>query len=172
MYYIVCHTIGGDDVGAECIRHWKYLGLPSQRYDEYFGCANPENLRSQDWCPTEVNRDGEYVIGSDKWGFCPDNCPKHNNSISPSMEEEDLDGSRSESINNSHENSETKEIDEDGSENFLAGDNSDGEGHKPMGRSDWSHSDCCDVEFCELSVNRSNGSVRGVLIPRIHGTFV
>ena len=115
MYYIVCHTIGGDDVGAECIRHWKYLGLPSHRYNEYFGCANPENLRSQDWCPTEVNRDGEYVIGSDKWGFCPDNCPKHNNSISPSMEEEDLDGSRSESINNSHENSETKEIDEDGS---------------------------------------------------------
>ena len=96
MYYIVCHTIGGDDVGAECIRHWKYLGLPSQRYDEYFGCANPENLRSQDWCPTEVNRDGEYVIGSDKWGFCPDNCPR----------------SRSESNNNSLETSKTKEIDE------------------------------------------------------------
>ena len=101
IFYVVCRTIGGDDVGAECIRHWKYLGAPSHRYDEYFGCANPNNLRSQDWCPTEVNSADEYVIGSDKWGFCPDNCPR----------------SRSESNNNSHENSETKEIDEHESSN-------------------------------------------------------
>ena len=45
-------------------------------------------------------------------------------------------------------------FDKDGSGKVLAGDNSDGEGHKPMGRSDWSHSECCDVEFCGLSVNR------------------
>ena len=36
---------------------------------------------------------------------------------------------------------------EHGSGNFLAGDNSDGDGHKPMGSIDWSHSN---VEFCKI----------------------
>ena len=31
--------------------------------------ANPENDSEGDWCPTEVNADGEYEPKSGKWAF-------------------------------------------------------------------------------------------------------
>ena len=50
------------------------------------------------------------MLGSGKWGFCPDHCPKHDGkSISHSSDEEDIDGSRSERIKKSYESSEEME---------------------------------------------------------------
>ena len=43
----------------------------------YTGCANPNNDPMGDWCPTELNEDGEFSAKSRKWGYCSDNCPKN-----------------------------------------------------------------------------------------------
>ena len=43
----------------------------------YTGCANPHHDALGDWCPTELNINGEFEAKSGKWGYCSNNCPKH-----------------------------------------------------------------------------------------------
>ena len=49
-----------------CIFPWKY----NDEARVYKGCANPDEDGGGDWCPTELNDDGEYVSKSGKWGYC------------------------------------------------------------------------------------------------------
>ena len=42
----------------------------------YTGCANPHNDPKGDWCPTELNADGEFEKKSGNWGYCSDYCRK------------------------------------------------------------------------------------------------
>ena len=72
-----CLTNGGEDPGILCIFPWFY---PINGV-KYTGCANPHNDPIGDWCPTEVNEHGEFVVKSGKWGKCSDNCPKHQGEV-------------------------------------------------------------------------------------------
>ena len=47
----------------------------------YTGCANPHNDPKGNWCPTELDGNGE-MMEPGKWGYCSHNCPKHQGSIS------------------------------------------------------------------------------------------
>ena len=59
----------------KCILHktWTY----SIDGSKHQGCANPA-VPDKDpgglWCPTEVDDDGVYISGSEKWGYCSDDC--------------------------------------------------------------------------------------------------
>ena len=55
----------GGQTNRPCIFPWKY-GTGSKTYE---GCANPSNSAAA-WCATGVSKDGAYIRGSGKWGWC------------------------------------------------------------------------------------------------------
>ena len=78
IYYLIdCLTKGGEDPGAQCQFPWFY----SKNGMNYTGCANPHNDPKGNWCPTELDGNGE-MMEPGKWGYCSHNCPKHQGSIS------------------------------------------------------------------------------------------
>ena len=50
--------------GELCIIPWKYNG------QQHEGCANPDSSSGGVWCPTQINADGEYEVGSGHRGYC------------------------------------------------------------------------------------------------------
>ena len=44
--------------------------------------ADPVHIRRQDikrrWCPTQVDKTGNYIVGLGHWAYCSDNCPDSN----------------------------------------------------------------------------------------------
>ena len=76
-FILACLTNGGEDPNAHCILEWTYPvnGLT------YKGCANPDVDPGGDWCPTEVNEDGQFEPKSGKWGYCSENCRRDHEGI-------------------------------------------------------------------------------------------
>ena len=64
--------MGGDVPEKPCKFPWIY---PINNMT-YLGCANPHEDSKGDWCPTDLNADGEFEINSGNWGYCNDNCRK------------------------------------------------------------------------------------------------
>ena len=43
--------------------------------------ADPVNIRpgiKKRWCPTQVDKTGNYIVGRGHWAYCSDNCPDSN----------------------------------------------------------------------------------------------
>ena len=38
------------------------------------GCTDFVDIRAKPWCSTEVNENGEHIIGQGTWGECKDVC--------------------------------------------------------------------------------------------------
>ena len=66
-----CFTVrGGPKVGRKCIFPFKFEGKT------YHGCPvfEEDDMR---WCSTEVDSDGNHVLGQNAYGTCAKNCPYH-----------------------------------------------------------------------------------------------
>jgi hypothetical protein len=62
-----CKTAGGNQPNMNCVFPFRY------KETEYESCVTPLPTDLMPWCSTEVNSDGNHVIGA--WGDCSEGCP-------------------------------------------------------------------------------------------------
>ncbi len=65
-------TVGGPKTGAACVFPFTYNGVT------YSGCPVDLEDSSKRWCSTQVDAQGNHVVGKDEYGHCAPDCPVHN----------------------------------------------------------------------------------------------
>ena len=66
-----CRTVGGPSPGKSCQFPFTFAG------ERRTGCISDTDPDGRLWCSTQVDADGQHVGGGGHWGYCPSDCPSH-----------------------------------------------------------------------------------------------
>jgi len=66
----VCHGCSTIDLDIPCVFPFTFKDVT------YNGCTNVGDPEGKLWCATKVDENGSYILNSNQYGYCTENCPE------------------------------------------------------------------------------------------------